>query len=974
MGLTREYLRYAASGKFNIIASSECNAAFVTFQGFQGRYIAVGACEDVIIWDLRLLEKALVLTGEKWEVTRLCPSPVKNFLAVGYADGTIKVFDFTNPDNPVSYVGHKSAITCLSYDWNGHRLASGSKDTDVVVWDVVSECGLHRLNGHRGVVTQVLFHGPNHPSLLISSSKDTFVKFWDLETQHCFKTLVGHRTEVWDISIVKDGKYLVTGCGDSELRVWSLNFVDSDLPPEDIPESKEVDKNFLEEDADSASIYPLRCHKAGSILRNGLGRVISLSVDSSGLLLGCHGADTKVEIFQFRKELEATLKAKKRLRKERKKAIKDDGGPPVTNEPDAVVVTLKDEVQRLPILKIPPADGKIKSIDLISGKGGELRIATTSRNNILSLYSLPTVDIPNETKKEDCFQTLGTIAKLGHRSEVRTLCFSSDNLGVLSASSEAIKLWNRPSLSCLRTVTGEETKSGKISSLGYVLSACFVPGDRHAIIGMRDGKLLVADIGAGDILEEIPAHSKEVWSICLTHDEKGCISGGGDSTVRFWSFELIEDKKNTTEDSDGTVAKGKVLSLFNTRALKLEETVLCICATPNGRFIAVALLDSTVKIFFMDTLKFFLSLYGHKLPVACMDVSWDSKLIATGGADRNVKIWGLDFGDCHRSIFAHDDSITSIKFVPKTHLFFTCGRDGRVKQWDGDSFNKIITLQGHRGEAWALSVSPNGRFVVSAGSDHVLRLWEKTEEPLVLEDQEEVEREEEANEKDALVTGDSTVVPGQHGSNLPSRKTVGSEKAAEDIMEAIEVFEDYKSKLAAYEETCNALTIQGKKDLPPPPVAPILMSAYKISCPHRFLIETVRRIRSSDLEEALVLLPFPWACRFLQATPDLLKHSGPDAELICRTLLFLVRVHQAPLIGASHLYLLVTNITKLAFEHIKKIRDVVGYNLHGLEFLQREIEVREGVQLFREATLDKLEKDKKKKRKERAIKRAILRL
>ncbi len=29
----------------------------------------------------------------------------------------------------------------------------------------------------------------------------------------------------------------------------------------------------------------------------------------------------------------------------------------------------------------------------------------------------------------------------------------------------------------------------------------------------------------------------------------------------------------------------------------------------------MALLDCTVKVFFLDSLKFFLSLYGHKLPV-----------------------------------------------------------------------------------------------------------------------------------------------------------------------------------------------------------------------------------------------------------------------------------------------------------------------------------------------------------------------
>ena len=57
MGLTKQYLRYASAGKFNIISSSNCNVVFVTLEGQLGRYVAVGACEDVIVWDMRLGEK-----------------------------------------------------------------------------------------------------------------------------------------------------------------------------------------------------------------------------------------------------------------------------------------------------------------------------------------------------------------------------------------------------------------------------------------------------------------------------------------------------------------------------------------------------------------------------------------------------------------------------------------------------------------------------------------------------------------------------------------------------------------------------------------------------------------------------------------------------------------------------------------------------------------------------------------------------
>ena len=85
---------------------------------------------------------------------------------------------------------------------------------------------------------------------------------------------------------------------------------------------------------------------------------------------------------------------------------------------------------------------------------------------------------------------------------------------------------------------------------------------------------------------------------------------------------------------------------------------------------AVALLDSTVKVFHDDSLKFFLSLYGHKLPVMSMDISDDGALLATGSADKTLKIWGLDFGDCHRSLLAHDDSIMVI-YTGWIHALFS---------------------------------------------------------------------------------------------------------------------------------------------------------------------------------------------------------------------------------------------------------------------------------------------------------------
>ena len=82
---------------------------------------------------------------------------------------------------------------------------------------------------------------------------------------------------------------------------------------------------------------------------------------------------------------------------------------------------------------------------------------------------------------------------------------------------------------------------------------------------------------------------------------------------------------------------------------------------------------------------------------------------------------------------------------------------------------------------------------MACGHDKTLRLWEKTQEPLVLEDERETEREAE-DETEAANT-DSRVVPGSDKTSeaaLPSKKTADTERAAERLMEAIQVIKIFQ--------------------------------------------------------------------------------------------------------------------------------------------------------------------------------------
>lgn len=76
-----------------------------------------------------------------------------------------------------------------------------------------------------------------------------------------------------------------------------------------------------------------------------------------------------------------------------------------------------------------------------------------------------------------------------------------------------------------------------------------------------------------------------------------------------------------------------------------------------------------------------------------------------------------------------------------------------------------------------MAVCPKGRFVVTAGQDRTIRLWEKTLEPLVLEDEREEERR--IQEEEAGTTIQTPVVVGERGSEAvrPTILTKETEKA-----------------------------------------------------------------------------------------------------------------------------------------------------------------------------------------------------
>lgn len=90
------------------------------------------------------------------------------------------------------------------------------------------------------------------------------------------------------------------------------------------------------------------------------------------------------------------------------------------------------------------------------------------------------------------------------------------------------------------------------------------------------------------------------------------VSGSADKEVKFWQIDSTV-RQLLVHYSCWLRMMQEGQNLVHARTLKMSDDILSARFSPNGKLLAVALLDATVKVFYQDSLKFFLSLYGHKV-------------------------------------------------------------------------------------------------------------------------------------------------------------------------------------------------------------------------------------------------------------------------------------------------------------------------------------------------------------------------
>lgn len=362
--MVKSYLRYSPSSNLGVIVSANanllCNSTTLSKTArTQTALAVVPALESIKVWNVKT--SALLATlhdsSSAAEVTALVQNPGrKNLIAAGYQDGSVRLWKLNETwdsgELAVTFNGHKSAITDLCFDRQGNRLASGSRDTDIVLWDIVSEEGIARLRSHQDQITGIAFlntaannddETPAVGDYLLSAGKDGLIKVWDLSTNFCMETHLAHRGETWALAVSPNQDKVVTAGPDGELKFWTMT-----LPDSSAMEIEDV-KILIQR---------------GSISRTNRDKPLSLKFHSSTEYLAVHASNRNIEVFRMRsaEEIKKMLLRKRKRKTSKKQTTNEE------DQDDAHEQNVSDEVVAYTTIR---ASAKVRSVcwsDNISSK------------------------------------------------------------------------------------------------------------------------------------------------------------------------------------------------------------------------------------------------------------------------------------------------------------------------------------------------------------------------------------------------------------------------------------------------------------------------------------------------------------------------------------------------------------------------------------------------------------------------------
>ncbi|EEB89901.1 hypothetical protein MPER_11954 [Moniliophthora perniciosa FA553] len=271
--------------------------------------------------------------------------------------------------------------------------------------------------------------------------------------------------------------------------------------------------------------------------------------------------------------------------------------------------------------------------------------------------------------------------------------------------------------------------------------------------------------------------------------------------------------------------------------------------------------------------------------------------------------------------------------------------------------------------------------------DKSIRVWEKLDEPLFLEEEREKELEEiyERGIADTLNQQSTPIGPNPDETltevAMVSKQTTETLMAGERIIEALDLADGEREAFRQHEEAILRLSKEDAMKLQPPPRNPIL-AAYELE-PEAWVLRVVEKIASTALQDALLVLPFGKVVSLMQylniwtqkVGNRLFEGRRSEADvgqnwnipLVSRIVFFLLKTHHHQIVANRIMRTSLIPLRKHLRAALQREKEMMGYNLAALHYLRQRNDHERTAQFFEEEQDEeqvhmKISEGKKRKR------------
>lgn len=229
----------ALTGRTLLLYRGHTNIVTTLAWSPDGKYIASAGYDRTIqVWDAFTGDMFGIYHGHSplSMINALAWSPDSRYIASASDDQTVQVWPFEQVrdilvqeerlarKNSLIYTGHTGWVKAVAWSPNGTRIASGSWDNTVQLWNAADGRFVYVHSDHCSWINAVAW-SPNS-TRIASASNDGTVHVWDANTgreiftKRTFFTYEGHRDDVRAVAWSPDGTRIASGGHDTMVQIW----------------------------------------------------------------------------------------------------------------------------------------------------------------------------------------------------------------------------------------------------------------------------------------------------------------------------------------------------------------------------------------------------------------------------------------------------------------------------------------------------------------------------------------------------------------------------------------------------------------------------------------------------------------------------------------------------------------------------------------------------------------------------------